>query len=347
MVKGLVGSRAAGAIRKGVIWRACMNDTVKFALITGFVSKTKDRFHEYNEPRSLAERLELVGGMEGMSGVECVFPYEVSDAGELKALLSRYGLEMAAVNVNVKAEPEFRNGGLTSIDGGIRRKAVGLIKKAKDFAGSVGADKVTCCPLGDGYEFSFQCDYGQMWRYLIETFSEAGDYKKEIPLFIEYKPSETRGRCFLDTASKTLCLLNDIGIREMGVTVDYGHSKYGGENPAEVVSLLANSRYPYYVHINDNNGKWDWDYMVASHNFLEYVEFLFYLQEYDYRDYLTSDTSPTRWDIVGTFEANTRLTQKIWDMLIALDRESFKELIGRGDFLETWRFIEETILKLP
>ena len=35
--------------------------------------------------------------------------------------------------------------------------------------------------------------------------------------------------------------------------------------------------FPYYIHINDNNAKWDWDYMVASHNFIEYVEFVYYL----------------------------------------------------------------------
>jgi len=48
------------------------------------------------------------------------------------------------------------------------------------------------------------------WKHLVEAFGVAGSYKTNIPLFIEYKPSETRGRCFLDTAAKTLCLLNDI-----------------------------------------------------------------------------------------------------------------------------------------
>ena len=193
-----------------------MSNTVKCALITGFVSKTKDRFHEYNKEKSLEERLEMVSQMEGMNGVEVVFPYEVSDAATLKSLLAKYNLGIAAINVNVKAEPEFRNGGLTSTDQEIRQKAVQFIKDAKDFARAVGANKVTCCPLGDGYEFAFQCDYADMWRFLIETFGEAGAYRPEIPLFIEYKPSETRGRCFVDTAAKTLCLLNDIGIKEMG-----------------------------------------------------------------------------------------------------------------------------------
>lgn len=323
-----------------------MNNEVKFALITGFVSKTKDRFHEYNEEKSLAERLEMVSQMKGMSGVEVIFPYEVNDAASLKSLLIKYNLGIAAVNVNVKAEPEFRNGGLTSTDPAVRRNAVQFIRDAKDFAQTVGADKVTCCPLGDGYEFAFQCDYAQMWRFLIETFGEAGAYKPEIPLFIEYKPSETRGHCFVDTAAKALCLLNDIGIKEMGITMDYGHSKYGQENPAEVVALLAKSRFPYYIHINDNNGRWDWDLMVASHNFLEYVEFIYYVQEYGYSDFLTSDTSPTRWDIRGTFEANTRMSRKIWDRLNGLDRMEFAGLIRGGDFLKTWEFVEANIFKL-
>jgi xylose isomerase len=323
-----------------------MSHPVKCALITAFVSRTKDRFHDYNRALELEERLALVATMRGMSGVEVIFPYETKNAETLKALLAKYKLTMAAVNVNVKAEPEFRAGGLTSTDPAIRKRAVQFIKDSKDFAQAVGADKVTCCPLGDGYEFAFQCDYAQMWKYLVETFGEAGSYKPEIPLFIEYKPSETRGRCFVDTAAKALCLLNDIGIARMGTTIDFGHSKYGGENPAEVVSMLAHSRFPYYVHINDNNGKWDWDFMVASHNFLEYAEFLFYLQEYQYTDFLTSDTSPTRWDIVGTFEANTRMTQKVWDRLLSLDREEFRKLIRGGDFLKTWQFVEANILRL-
>jgi xylose isomerase len=323
-----------------------MSKKIKCALITAFTGKTKDRFHEYNTDRNFEQKLELVSKMQGMSGVEVIFPYEIKDVQLLKSLLKKYKLNVAAVNVNVKAEPEFRNGGLTSTDAAVRKRAVQFIKDAKDFAKAVGADKVTCCPLGDGYEFAFQCDYAQMWKYLIDTFGQAGDYKKEIPLFIEYKPSETRGRCFLDTAAKTLCILNDIGIKQMGITVDYGHSKYGQENPAEVVAMLAHSPYPYYIHINDNNGKWDWDYMVASHNFLEYAEFLFYLQEYKYNDFLTSDTSPTRWDIVGTFEANTRMTQKIWDRLLSIDRAEFRKLIRGGDFLKTWKFIEKNIFKL-
>lgn len=316
------------------------------AVITAFLGRTQDRFHEYNEPKTVEEKFQLVAEMEGFSAVEIIYPYEVNDAAATKALLKKYHLGVAAVNVNVKAEPEFRQGGLSSTDKSIRDKAIRFIKESKDFAVAVGANKVTCCPLGDGYEFSFNCDYAQMWTYMVEGLGEAGCYCPEIPLFIEYKPSETRGRCFVDTASKALCLLNDIGIDPMGITLDYGHSKYGQENPAEVLSLLANGRFPYYVHINDNNAKWDWDLMAGADNLLAYAEFLYYLQEYEYSDYVTSDTSPTRWDIKGTFEANSRLTTKIWNKLMSLDRDELKSLIQGGDFLETWKFIETNLFSL-
>ena len=322
------------------------NTMLKMGIITGFLSKTTDRFHEYNEPLTLEQKFQLMSEIEGCDGVELVYPYEVKDVQETRALLDRYGLELAAINVNVKAEPEFRNGGVTSLDKGIRDKAVRFIREAKDFAAGVGANKVTCCPLGDGYEFAFQYDYALAWKHLVETFGEGGSYRPEIPLHVEYKPSETRGHCFVDTAAKALCLLNDIRIEEMGVTLDFGHSMYGNENPAEAVTLLAESPYRYYVHINDNDGKWDWDYFCGTKHFLEYVEFLYYLKRYGYDDYLTSDTSPTRWDIAGTFEANSRMSNKIWDLLDDIDMPELTRLMNQSDYLETWKFIEANIFSL-
>jgi sugar phosphate isomerase/epimerase len=313
------------------------------AVITSFLSKTKDRFNDYHKELSIEERLQLAASIEGVAGVECVYPYEVGEVRSFKSMVVKNNLEIAAINVNVKSEPEFRDGGLTSAEKNVREKAIRFIKEAKDYAIAVGANKVTCCPLADGYEFSFHCDYGQMWKYLVEGFREAGNYRPEMPLFVEYKPSETRGRCFVDTAAKALLLLNDIGLPNMGVTLDFGHSVWGAENPSEAVAMLAESRRDYYVHINDNDGRWDWDFMVATKHYLDYVEFLYYLRRYGYNDFLTSDTSPTRLDIAGTFAANARITRKILHRLDDLDEKKLQELIERRDYLETWKFIESEI----
>ena len=126
----------------------------------------------------------------------------------------------------------------------------------------------------------------------------------------------------------------------------FGHSIYGNENPAEAFVLLAESPYKAYIHINDNDGKWDWDYFCGTKHFLEYIEFLYYLKKYDYRDYMTSDTSPTRWDIIGTFEANSRITNKIWRLLEQIDTAEFERLISGDDYLKTWQFIENNLFSL-
>ncbi len=318
----------------------------KLAVITSYLGQTKDRFHFYNENRDLEGKFKLLTEIEGYDGVEIVHPYEVLGVKETQALLAKYRLRISAINVNIKAEPEFRNGAITGGDKNVREKAVDFIKKAKDYAEAVGADKVTCCPLADGYEFVFQQDYARAWKSLVECFGEAGSYKKNVPLFIEYKPSETRGHCFVDSAAKTLLLLKDIGIAEMGVTLDFGHSVYGGENPSEAVALLAGSPFRYYIHINDNDARWDWDYFCGTKHYLEYVEFLYYLRRYGYDDYLTSDTSPTRWDIRKTFAANSRITNKIWKAFDHVDPKKIERLIAAGDYMDTWKLVEESFFAL-
>ncbi|RKF20278.1 sugar phosphate isomerase/epimerase [Alginatibacterium sediminis] len=319
---------------------------MKYALISMFLGPTKDRFSTYNEPKTLDEKMEMIESMRGVSGVELVYPYEVSDVEDTKALLSRHNVEVAAINVNIKGEPEFKSGGISNPDPEVRAKAVRYIKQAKDFAQAIGADKVTCCPLSDGYEFCFQHDYVQVWEWMKEGFAEAGAYKPEIPLFIEYKPNEVRGRCVLEDASKTLLMIKEIGNPDIGVTLDYGHSLYGGNNPAEELALIHNSKVKYYIHINDNDGRWDWDYFCGSQSLVNYIEFIYYLKKYGYDDFLTSDTSPTRWDIKKMFETNARISEKISNRFDEIGMDNLSVKLSNEEYLDTWQFIEEQILRL-
>ncbi len=81
---------------------------LKMAIITAFLGKTKDRFHEYNTALNLDEKFALMAKTEGYDGVEVVFPYEVPEADEMKGLLQKHKLNVAAINVNVKAEEIFK-----------------------------------------------------------------------------------------------------------------------------------------------------------------------------------------------------------------------------------------------
>jgi xylose isomerase len=315
---------------------------MKHAIITAFLGALRDRFCEYQESRTLEQKLNIMRSIPGVSGAEVVFPYEVPEAEALLELLASTGLSVSAVNVNIKGEREFAEGALTSPDTAVRARAVDLIKRAKDYARAIGADKVTCCPLSDGYDYAFHTHYVRAWERLVDGVREAASHLPEIPLFMEYKPSETRVHCLLDSAAKTL-LLCDAVRTNLGVTIDTGHSLYGGETPAEALAHVAISGYPYYVHVNDNNGKWDWDLMVGTCNFWGYVEFLYYLKELGYDGWITSDTSPVRQDAVETFSFNVRMTNRIWSWLDRVDRAAIREHLERHEFLPVMKLLEDDL----
>ena len=136
-------------------------------------------------------------------------------------------------------------------------------------------------------------------------------------------------------------MIQQIGLPNLGVTLDFGHSMYGGFNPAEDLCILHESGVPYYIHINDNDGKWDWDYFTGSKHLLAYAEFLYYLKKFNYTDYLTSDTSPTRWDIKKMFEINNRISTKLDRALDRMEKAGFEAVLAKNDYMATWDFLEE------
>ncbi|XP_061168542.1 D-apiose isomerase-like [Saccostrea echinata] len=319
----------------------------RHAVITAFLGRTRDRFQYYNEERSLEQKFALVQSIAALSGVEIVYPYEVETAERTRELLTQYQLEVAAVNVNVKAEPEFLQGGLSSSRRQTRERAVQLIREAKDFALAVGADKVTCCPLGDGYEFAFQTAYARVWDYFAESLGAAAEYRPELPLFIEPKPCESRGSCFFDTATRTALFIQKLGLPApaMGVTIDFGHSIYARQNPSEEIALLQSLGIPFYVHINDNDKRWDWDYISATRHVWEYTEFLYHLMETGYRDFLTTDAQPTRWDMREFFADNCAVTDAIVQKLHALNEVQQLDLVPEK-FLENRRLLAKEVFGL-
>ena len=155
------------------------------------------------------------------------------DLDEVRETLTRLGLSVSAVNVNVKSDPEFIKGSITSPDSGIRAKAVEYLKSAKDAAAALDAERITCCPLSDGYDYPFQVHYASAWERMIQVVGEVASYRPEITFHLEYKPFETRVHNLLSSAARTILLCQAAGGKNLGVTIDIGHSTFGGESPAD------------------------------------------------------------------------------------------------------------------
>jgi xylose isomerase len=317
----------------------------KFAFITALAGKTRDRFSEYQSQRTLEEKIELISQVRGATGVEIIFPDETPDPVRLRELLENYNLKIAAVNCNIKGDPSFRLGAIGSPDRRNRKKAVDLLKSAKSYAQAVGADKVHCAPLNDGYDYLFQVDYQHAWNSIVDSLREVCEHIPEMKLVIEYKESEPRVRCLVSNSFCMLSLCQQIGVKNLGATIDIGHSFYNGENPSEALCNFAGSGFPYYVHINDNNGKFDWDLMVGSWHTLNFLEFLFWLNELGYDDFLTFDVFPSRLDIVKTFESSIRTTERFFGIIRQLDGRRVRTLMAEQNLLELREYLESNIYR--
>ncbi|MBD3304995.1 TIM barrel protein [candidate division KSB3 bacterium] len=318
---------------------------LKQAIIMAFMGQLKDRFCEYHEARAPEQKIAAIAQVSGAKGVEIVFPYELQDIEGIKRALKTHDLGVAAVNVNVKSEPEFAKGSVSVNNKKIRQKAIQFIRDGMDVAAELGADKVTCCPLSDGYDYLFQVNYRDAWKNMISTFKEAATHRRDIRLFMEYKASETRVQCFLDSAAKAVCLALAINEPNIGVTIDVGHALIVGETPAESVCLLQSSGIPYYIHINDNDRRGDWDLIPATRNLWDYLEFLYYLKEFGYNDWVTSDMSPMRVDPKAAFERTIATTDKLMRVAESLDADTLTALMDAGKTVETLKWLEDQVLK--
>jgi len=319
---------------------------MKQALITAFLGKTQDRFSEYQKPATTRQKLELASKIEGFDGVEMVYPYENSSPEETVKLMEEFNLNFAAINVNIKKESEWVPGALSRPDSGIRERAVTLIKEAKDFAKAVGAPHVTCCPLADGYDLLFQINYRDAWKFMIESVGEAADYMPEIPLFVEPKYSETRVHCQLDTTAKTLLLLKEIGNPNTGVTLDIGHSLQSSENPAQALVTIYESGFDAYIHTNDNDTKADWDLIGASRHFLNYVELMFWAQQYNYEKYFTTDASPRIFDIFNFFYNHGKITLGAYNLAKTLNHKQIMQLMKDEDYNSLMKMVNRDIYRI-
>lgn len=318
---------------------------IKQAIITGFMGKLRDRFSEYQMDRTPVEKVAAVAQVKGAKGVEIVFPYELKDLTVIKGALKKYELGVAAVNVNIKAEPEFVCGSSSVTTKKLRDKAIQFIQGAMDAAVELGTDKVTCCPLSDGYDYLFQVDYQEAWRNMVSTFKQAACYRRDIRLFLEYKVSETRVQCFLDSAAKTMCMMHDIDEPNLGITIDVGHALWVGETPAETVCLAQTRGIPYYIHINDNNRKWDWDLIPATRNLWDYLEMFVYLKKFNYEGWVTSDMSPMRLNPIDAFERTIATTEKMIEIVERFDSDTLFAMMADGKTVETLQWLENNVLK--
>ena len=287
---------------------------VKNSILLGTLGRYTDRFHEYQPPKTLEQRLKTASKIPRAHGVEPVYPQDIGHNGEHTPLIKNADLPVSAVNINLKGETDFRYGSLTNPDETIRNKAITYIKTAMDIAADLNTNMVSICPLIDGFDHAFQVNHQKQWHWLIDSLKQAANHRNDINISLEYKPFESRNHIVLPSMSKTLLACEQVGAAHVGVTMDVGHAISGGENPAAELALAQSMNRLFYIHFNDNDRRWDWDTLPGSVNLWETLETLYYIRKLNWSGWFAYDVFTRHGDAAEALE----VTFEIIDNLNAL-----------------------------
>jgi xylose isomerase len=292
----------------------------------------------------MEEMLDLAMQVKGLDGVELVGNWHVNDANisQVAAMLRDRGLRICMLVPDLWTQAKWGKGSLAAPDAATRKAAIDEVKKVMDWAAELGCPYIDVWPGQDGFDYSFQADYPEAWRWLREGLVACAGHNPAVRLLVEYKLKEPRTHCFVNGAAKLLLLLQ--GLDEVGALLDVGHALAAGENVAEAAALLSDHGKLDYLHFNDNYRSWDDDMMVGSVHLVEYLELIYWLKRLHYSGWLTLDIFPYREDGV---QAAIQCREWLDGLFQAVDRlgmAAFEDVIRGADGCRASALVRRALL---
>ena len=293
------------------------------------------------------KKLEIMSKIEGLDGLFIFYPTGPlpADPEKLVKKLADYGLSVSNLSIDNFTDKKWKHGAFVDNNKNIRKNNINLCKEAIDFAKEIKAHSVLLWPAHDGFDYPFQINYRDAWKYLIETIREIGEYDKKVKIALEYKSKDPRQKQFLSNIGKTLTLINDIGLQNVGAALDIGHALMAGESLAESLTLLNIHNKLYQIHLNENYKDADPDLIFGTINFWEILEFFYYLEKTDFDGWSIIDMVSPREDRARSLEIAVKLTlkyKKMAEKLIRYSNEIEKNL-KKYHFADNMDLIQQLI----
>ncbi|WP_289849759.1 sugar phosphate isomerase/epimerase family protein [Actinoallomurus purpureus] len=230
------------------------------------------------------------------------------------------------------------------MDTPIRREAIELVSQAADLTRRLGGDYVKLWPGQDGWDYPFQADYKALWTMSIEAVRELAQRHPDLRFAIEYKPREPRNRMTFSSAARTLLAIEEMDVPNVGILLDFGHSLYGLESPADAAQMIMARDKLYAIDVNDNFRGWDDDMVVGSIHLVETFEFFHTLAQANWQGVWQLDQFPFRENAVEAARAGIEVIRTIWHALQILDTDALADAQARQDALAAQRIARAALL---
>ena len=269
------------------------------------------------KPLDLARRAATV---KGLTDVDLNYPDHVlDDPAEFGRQIQDIGLGVNGFAMRYYANPAFKLGAFTHPDRAVRRDAIDLTKRGIDAAREAGTRLMTLWLGQDGFDYAFQADYETLLNDEITGIREVALHDSDCLISIEYKPNEPRSFSLMPDCASTLLVLREIGLPNLGVTLDFAHMLYAGEQPAFAAALVARHSRVLGLHLNDGYAKRDDGLMVGAVHPQQTIELLRQVRRDGYAGPIYFDTFPDLTGLDPVQECETNIAT-VKQMLRAVDR---------------------------
>lgn len=294
--------------------------------------------------KTMEEMLDRAQQVKGLDGLELVGNWHVNDQNvrSVAQTFKKRGLKICMLVPDLWTQAKWGRGSIAAPDKKTRQAGVDEVRKVMDWAAEVGCPYVDVWPGQDGYDYAFQADYNESWKWLKEGLAACASHNKKVKMLVEYKPREPRTHCYVSSAAKTILLLQDLD--NVGALLDVGHSLQGGENVAEAAALLHAYGKLDYLHLNDNYRSWDDDMMVGAVHLVEYLELVYWLKRIKYKGWLTLDIFPYREDGVQAAIQCREWLESLFKAVDKIGMAKFDAVIKKADATEATALVRKALM---
>lgn len=291
---------------------------------------------------------ERAASTQGLTHLDPNFPDHVrSEPEAIARRVGELGLSINGLAMRYYTNPAFKLGAFTHSDASVRQDAIDLTKRGIDAMRAMGADLLTIWLGRDGFDYTFRLDYAQAWDWEVAGIRAVADYDPHCRISIEYKPDEPRARSLLPDAATALLAIAEAGAPNLGVTLDFAHSLYAGEQPAFAAHVICRRSRLLGVHLNDGYGKRDDGLMVGAVHLRETLELLRQIRRDGYDGALYFDTFPNAsgLDPVAECEMNISTVRRLLTIVDRLDGDNrLGKALARQDAVASQAVVNQLLI---
>jgi sugar phosphate isomerase/epimerase len=293
---------------------------------------------------STLEMIDRAAEVEGLSAVDVPYPFTPGVTLEqVQKALHEHNLSVTGVTPEIYLR-KFGKGAFTNPDPGVRREALALMNDAAGIVRALDGQYLKIWPGQDGWDYPFQVNHHDLWALAVDGMRELAAANSDLRIAIEYKPREPRVKMTWDSAARSILGIQQIGLDNVGVLLDFGHSLYGGESPADAAQLLIDHGVLYGMDVNDNLRGWDDDLVVGTVHLTEIFEFFYTLRINNWQGVWQLDQFPFREDTVEAARLSIETLKAIYRALDDLDMPALRDAQARQDALAAQRIVQRALL---